>query len=177
MGLTVKQQRFCDEYLLDPNATQAAIKAGYSQKTAEKIGSENLKKPEIATYLNAARTERSEKTKIDAEWLLTRLAEEATADVKDIYDLDGNLLPVDQWPLIWRQGLIAGIDTEIIEHDGVKMGEIKKVRISDRLGRLNLIGKHVSVQAFQENVNHKGIDNLADRLAKAAQLEAARADE
>ena len=49
--MTAKQQRFCDEYLLDLNATQAAIRAGYSPKTAYSIGDENLKKPEIAKYI------------------------------------------------------------------------------------------------------------------------------
>lgn len=49
--LTAKQQRFCDEYLIDLNATQAAIRAGYSKKTAYSIGDENLKKPEIKKYI------------------------------------------------------------------------------------------------------------------------------
>jgi phage terminase small subunit len=49
--MTAKQQRFCDEYLIDLNATQAAIRAGYSKKTAYSIGVENLKKPEIKKYI------------------------------------------------------------------------------------------------------------------------------
>lgn len=49
--MTPKQQRFCDEYLIDLNATQAAIRAGYSKKTAYSIGVENLKKPEIKKYI------------------------------------------------------------------------------------------------------------------------------
>ena len=50
--LTAKQQRFCDEYLIDLNATQAAIRAGYSEKTAYSIGTENLRKPEIKKYID-----------------------------------------------------------------------------------------------------------------------------
>ena len=49
--MTEKQKRFCDEYLIDLNATQAAIRAGYSEKTAGSIGDENLKKPEIKSYI------------------------------------------------------------------------------------------------------------------------------
>lgn len=49
--LTAKQQRFCDEYLIDLNATQAAIRAGYSKKTANRIGTENLSKPVIREYI------------------------------------------------------------------------------------------------------------------------------
>ena len=52
MKLTEKQKRFCDEYLIDLNATQAAIRAGYSQKTAYSIGIENLKKPVIRNYID-----------------------------------------------------------------------------------------------------------------------------
>ena len=69
-NLSSKQQRFVDEYLIDLNATQAAIRAGYSQKTARQIGSENLSKPNIQEAIAFAKRERSEATKIDAEWVL-----------------------------------------------------------------------------------------------------------
>lgn len=165
--LTPKQARFVEEYLIDLNATQAAIRAGYSEKTAEKIGSENIRKPEVKAAIDNAQFKRSQKTKIDANWLLKRLGDEATADVADLYDDDGNILPVKEWPLIWRQGLVAGIDIEIIRADGVAIGEIKKLRVSDRVKRLELIGKHIGVKAFEETVNVKGLDALADRLARA----------
>lgn len=56
--LTAKQQRFCDEYLIDLNATQAAIRAGYSQKTAKQIGQENLTKPDIKEYIEQRMAEK-----------------------------------------------------------------------------------------------------------------------
>lgn len=58
--LTAKQQRFCDEYLIDLNATQAAIRAGYSKKTAYSIGQENLKKPEINAHIEKRMAEKEE---------------------------------------------------------------------------------------------------------------------
>jgi phage terminase small subunit len=61
--LNAKQQRFCDEYLIDLNATQAAIRAGYSEKNARNIASENLAKPNIKEYIDA-RMEEREKTLI-----------------------------------------------------------------------------------------------------------------
>ena len=61
--LTAKQQRFCDEYLIDLNATQAAIRSGYSKKTANRIGTENLSKPVIKEYIDARMAEK-EKTLI-----------------------------------------------------------------------------------------------------------------
>jgi phage terminase small subunit len=58
VALTEKQQMFCDEYLIDLNATQAAIRAGYSEKTARKIGSENLSKPDIREYIDKRMAEK-----------------------------------------------------------------------------------------------------------------------
>ena len=61
--LTAKQQRFCDEYLIDLNATQAAIRAGYSEKAARQIGTENMAKPSIKEYIDQ-RMEAKEKSLI-----------------------------------------------------------------------------------------------------------------
>lgn len=158
MALTDKQRRFVDEYLIDLNATQAAIRAGYSEKTAYRTGADNLRKPQIAEAVAKAKSQRSERTKIDADWLLRRLADEAEADVADLYDESGQLLPVKDWPEIWRKGLVAGLDVEEITIEGVKIGMIKKLKLSDRTKRLELIGKHVDVQAFREQVGHSGPD-------------------
>ena len=165
--LTPKEQRFCDEYIVDLNATQAAIRAGYSRHTARSIGSENLTKPAIINQIEYAKTERATQTGIDAAWVVTRLANEVEADFNDIYDADGALLPVSEWPLIWRQGLITGIDVEIIKGpDGTEMGVVKKIKISDRIKRIELIGRHVSVKAFEERVS-LGVDDIPGRMERA----------
>lgn len=168
--MTPKQEQFVHEYLIDLNATQAALRAGYSEKTAAAIGNENLQKPQIKQAIEAALRERSEKTKIDANWVLSRLAEEANADLSDLYDEEtGALKAVHEWPLIWRQGLVAGVDIlEERDDDGKVIGFTKKIRVSDRIKRIELIGKHIGVNAFQEQVSVKGVDALADRLARAA---------
>ena len=158
--LTAKQQLFCHEYLIDLNATQAAIRAGYSKKTAGSIGEENLKKPEIAEVIAKCKEERSKRTEIDSDWLLKRLADEADADVADLYNDAGGLKPVHEWPEIWRKGLVAGLDThqEYIYDQGERIpdGFIMKIKLSDRIRRLELIGKHVDVQAFPTKVEHTG---------------------
>lgn len=157
MALTPKQQRFVEEYLIDLNATQAALRAGYSERTAYSIGQENLNKPEISAEIDKLMKSRSERTKVDADWLLSRLASEADADVADLYDeATGALKPVRQWPLIFRQGLVAGIDVNQIEVDGSKVGEVVKIKLADRNAKLKMIGDHIGVQAFKHNVNHSG---------------------
>ncbi|KAG3043995.1 hypothetical protein PC121_g22193 [Phytophthora cactorum] len=70
MALTPKQQKFCDEFMIDGNATQAAIRAGYSEKTAYSIGQENLKKPEIAKEIDKRQKKHAEKTGMTVEWVL-----------------------------------------------------------------------------------------------------------
>ena len=71
--MTPKQARFVDEYLLDMNATQAAIRAGYSKKTAYEIGYENMKKPEIAIAVAERKLERAERTQTSTDWVIQSL--------------------------------------------------------------------------------------------------------
>lgn len=73
--LTPKQARFVEEYLVDLNATQAAIRAGYSERTAHSIGAENLIKPEIAAAIAGAKSERSERTEVTQDYVVSNLVE------------------------------------------------------------------------------------------------------
>ena len=82
--LTEKQKQFCLEYLVDLNATQAAIRAGYSQRTAREIGKENLTKPYIQENIQKLIDKRSERTQITADYVLCELKRIAETDnVKD----------------------------------------------------------------------------------------------
>lgn len=153
--MTPRQQRFVEEYLIDLNATQAAIRAGYSEKTAGQQGFDLLKKPEIQDGIAEAQSERAKRTEIDADWVLRRLGDEASADLADLYDESGALKPVHDWPLIWRQGLVAGMDIEELRVEGETAGTIRKVKLSDRVKRLELLGKHVNVQAFRDQLEQK----------------------
>ena len=148
-----KQRRFVAEYLIDLNATQAAIRAGYSAKTASSQGERLLRNVEVQRAVAEAKAARSEKTGIDAAWVLSRLAAEAFADLADLYDELGRVKPVKDWPLVWRQGLVAGVEVETI---GEGAGMVTKIKISDRIKRVELIGKHVDVQAFKEKIEHSG---------------------
>lgn len=85
--LTPKQARFCEEYLVDLNATQAAIRAGYSVESAGSIGSENLTKPEIRARIETAMAERSKRTGINADRVLRELGRIAFVNPKDVLDL------------------------------------------------------------------------------------------
>lgn len=91
MALRPKQEAFVREYLVDLNATQAAIRAGYSAKTAGQIGDENLKKPQIRARIDELINKRAEKLELDAQWVLTKLkdvAERCLTEVEPILEFD-----------------------------------------------------------------------------------------
>lgn len=88
MALTNKQKRFVEEYLIDMNATQAAIRATYSEKTAYSIGIENLKKPEIQEALQEAMQKRSDRTQITQDRVLEELAKVGFKKAADYADAE-----------------------------------------------------------------------------------------
>ncbi|MEB2275881.1 terminase small subunit [Bacillus sp. ILBB4] len=87
MKLTPKQKRFVEEYLVDLNATQAAIRAGYSEKTAEAIGHENLRKPKIKMFIDEALKTRAHRAEISADKVLQELAAIAFANATDVVNV------------------------------------------------------------------------------------------
>jgi phage terminase small subunit len=171
MELTARQQRFVEEYPVDLDGEQAAIRAGYSTRRAKATARALLQEPAIAAAIEAGKAERSGRTKVDADWLLTRLAAEAEADLGDLYDENGDLLPIREWPAIWRQGLVTDLEISAL-YEGTgkerrEIGHVKKVKFAERLRRLELIGKHIRINAFKEIVEHKGLSALAERLERA----------
>jgi len=157
MALTDKQEMFCREYLIDLNATQAAIRAGYSDKTANRTGSENLSKPDIAQRIIDLKSERNERVEVNADYVLRRLVEIDEMDVIDILKDDGGLKMVHEWPKVWRTTL-SGLDilTTVTNFDETTMENIlKKIKWPDKVKNLELLGKHISVMAFKEQAAHE----------------------
>lgn len=171
MALTDKQEMFCREYLIDLNATQAAIRAGYSEKTARKIGSENLSKPDVQGRIAELKVQRNEQVSIDAAYVLRRLVEIDQMDVLDIVKDDLSLKPVTEWPATWRR-YISGFDVaEMFENTGdggarELAGILKKIKWPDKVKNLELLGKHVDVQAFKEQtkVEHGFEEEVSDLM-------------
>ena len=172
--MTPKQERFVEEYLIDLNATQAAIRAGYSVNGAEVTASKLLRNANVASAVAKAQKARSERTGIDAEWVLARLAAEATADVNDLYADNGALKPVSEWPLIWRQGLVSGMDVSREKDGDGDYATVTKLRLSDRIKRLELIGKHVDVQAFAERKEITGANGGPIEISELSDVERAQ---
>ncbi len=133
--LTAKQELFCKEYLIDLNATHAAIRAGYSEKTASVIGHENLSKPYLAEYIAELKAKRNEKIEIDAAWVLKSL--------KKVHDR-------------------CMQEEAVKDRDGVPTGEYK-FEHSGANKALELIGRHTDVQAYKDRTEVRNInEDLSD---------------
>ena len=116
-NLTPKQQRFVEEYLIDLNATQAAIRAGYSEKTAQEIGSENLSKPMVAKAIAEAQEKLSNKTQVTVEMVVQGLLNEA----KDLSEGSTQSARVSAWAHLGKH---LGMFKDKIEHTGPNGGPI-----------------------------------------------------
>lgn len=147
-----RAQAFVAEMMVDLCATAAARRAGYSPTTAARMACELMADPEVQAQLNRAFAERQQRVIGDADFVLRRLMEHAGADMADIYSESGELLPMREWPLIWRQGLVVGVEHATIPGTEVR---ITKVRLADRTKLLELLGKHVKVNAFEERHQHQ----------------------
>jgi phage terminase small subunit len=90
--LTRKQARFVDEYLIDLNATQAAVRAGYSAHTAKSIGQENLTKPDIAAAIDARQSAVAQRNELSQDWIIGRLRDnvERSMQAEPVLDREGN---------------------------------------------------------------------------------------
>lgn len=173
--LNQRQELFCREYIKDLNGTQAAIRAGYSPKTADRMAYELLKKPEIQAFVLQSKAERVEEVKVDANYVLKRLIEIDEMDVADILDDGGDFLPIRKWPKVWRTTL-SGLDIAII-NSGDTEAIIKKIKWPDKVKNLELLGKHIGVGAFTEKVDHTSSDGSMSpaKPTRAEILEAQKA--
>ena len=116
-NLTPKQQRFVEEYLIDLNATQSAIRAGYSEKTAQEIGSENLSKPMVAKAIAEAQEKLSNKAQVTVEMVVQGLLNEA----KDLSEGSTQSARVSAWAHLGKH---LGMFKDKIEHTGANGGPI-----------------------------------------------------
>jgi len=169
--MTPKQQAFVREYLIDLNATQAAIRAGYSARTANEQGARLLANVSVRSAIELAQADRAERTQVNADWVLTRLHDSAIADLADIYSATGELKPMTEWPMIWRTGLVAGIETSM-ERDGEdgdgrpQYVSVRKVKLADRTKLVELLGKHVNIGAFKDRLEIEDITDRAEQMRK-----------
>ncbi|WP_370606065.1 terminase small subunit [Citrobacter cronae] len=180
--LTAMQEAYAQEYTKCPeNQTQAAINAGYSPNTAAVKASVMMRDERIKKRIAELMEERNKRLRVSADYVLLRLVEIDQMDVLDILNEDGSMKPISSWPKVWRTSLSA-LDIATIKTTQASLqkdnGEadlsvedvehiLKKIKWPDKVKNLELIGKHVDVNAFKERLEVSGTVTIADRMAKA----------
>ncbi|EDN6086755.1 terminase small subunit [Salmonella enterica] len=168
--LTAMQEAYAQEYTKCPeNQTQAAINAGFSPNTAAVKASVMMRDERIQKRIAELMEERNKRLRVSADYVLLRLVEIDQMDVLDILHDDGTLKPIREWPKIWRTTL-SGFDLSStimnMNEDSIET-ILKKIKWPDKVKNLELIGKHVDVNAFKERLEVSGTVTIADRMAKA----------
>lgn len=151
--LTEKQKEFCHEYMIDFNATQAAIRAGYSEKTARSIAAENLTKPYLQAYLAGMIQKQAKKTEISVEWIIQEL--------KQLYDRCQSSLT--------SPGAIAGATKQLEllgKHLAMFTDKFKVVNDDLHITVIMVDVKEVIIQVQQVITHHVSDPKVRDRIAR-----------
>jgi len=184
MALTAKQQRFVLEFLLDLNATQAAIRAGYSRESADKQGPRLVAHPAIKAAIDAAKIERSARTEIDAERVLKEIAAMAFYDPADligtareleagaeyqtgegVVEINGKRYAVSG---IVSPAHIAGLPENVrraIVGWGWDRNQNFTLKLADKSKALDQLARHLSL--YNDRLEVNSVERLADRIARA----------
>lgn len=136
--MTKKQERFIEEYLIDLNATQAAIRAGYSPDTAEQIGYQLLQKTSVSNAIAKAMAERSRRTGVSADRVILELARIGFAKITDVIDPKTATIKEDA-----LEDDLACIQSVKIKPN--EWGTEREVRLCDKKAALELLGKHLGI--------------------------------
>lgn len=146
--MTKKQKRFCEEYLIDLNATQAAIRAGYSPDTAKAIGCENLTKPDIRAHIDRAMAERSRRTGVNADRVVQELAKIAFVNATDVIDPKTATVKEDALPE--DTAAIQSVKVKTFGEDGLE----REIKMADKLRALETLGRHLGM--FKDKLELSG---------------------
>lgn len=169
---TAKEEKFCLEVATGVDEFQKPITYGeayrrayavnkMTQKSVDEKASQMMAKVKIKSRVAELRAKVEEKCVVDAAYVRNRLYEIDQMDVLDIYNDDGSIKPIREWPKIWRQYLSAIEVSEVMQNsgdDGQVVAVLKKVKWPDKVRNLELLGKLTSVGAFSEKIDHTSSD-------------------
>ena len=162
MKLTPKQIRFVDEYLVDFNATQAAIRAGYSKKTAAFIGAENLKKPKIAEEIARRQKDLQRRTEVTQERVVKELARIAFANIADYLHVETQTRTKDDGTEVTYQTVMFSETQELSADQRAALAVVKQsvngfeLKLHDKIKALELLGRHIGM--FNDKLSLSGSD-------------------
>lgn len=160
MALTKKQKLFVEEYLIDLNATQAAIRAGYSPNNADKIGSELLGKTRVLNEIKTAMAERSRRTGISQDRVIRELARIAFVNAADVINTKDATIKADA--NVDDTAAIQSVKVKSFGEDGIE----REIKMADKLRALELLGKHLGMYQNNLSVTVETSQNLDDIMSQ-----------
>lgn len=171
-ALTPKQKRFCEEYIVDFNATQAAIRAGYSENTARNIAGNLLTKINIQEYVKSLSNKQQQRTEITADRVIEEIAKVAFCDIKNLYNEDGRL----KEPQELEDHVSATVSSfknrreyQGKDEDGnAEYATIDEYKTYDKLKALELLGKRFAIFTDKQEVTHTISEEMQQALLKAS---------
>ena len=165
--LTAKQQKFVDEYLIDLNATQAAIRAGYSVKTAGWIGQQLLVKTHISECIRKRRDALSKKTEVSQERIVLEMKRLALFDVRNFFRDDGTPIPIKELSDD-AAAAIVGLDVVSIGNSESGIGQVIKYKLPDKNKSLENLARILGHFDRDKNKEQDGVSKLAEALISLA---------
>ena len=166
-GLTAKQKLFCEEYLVDLNATQAAIRAKYSENSAQQISHEILLKPVVAQYITNLKAKREKRTEVTSDRVVKELAKLAFFNMQDVVDDEGATKGLTEWDRD-DMAAIQEITEDKLGNEGDAVITRRKIKVSDKKAALDLLGRHLGI--FNDkitNIHQIDLSNLSDEELNA----------
>ncbi|MCD1644151.1 terminase small subunit [Aurantimonas coralicida] len=157
--LTPKQERFVQEYLVDLNATQAAIRTGYSAKTAKQQGQRLLTNADVQAAVSAAREEASERSGVTIERALQEMARLGFSDIRNIFTEGGQL----KHPSSWDDATAAAVSSVKVvtrptggedENGNKEVEHVHEIKLWDKNSALDKIGKHLGMFIDRGEIKH-----------------------
>ncbi len=143
-NLTARQARFVQEYLVDLNAKQAAIRAGYSPRSAETNGNRMLRNAQVAAAVRVAKAERERRTEITSDRVLRELARVAFFDPRKLFGADGQPLPIAELDDD-AAAVVAGLEVSVAHNDDGTVTRVAKIKLADKLAALEKLGRHLGL--------------------------------
>jgi phage terminase small subunit len=159
MPLTPKQERFVREYLIDLNATQAAVRAGYSRKTAHSIGHENLRKPDIQRAIAQSQKTLATKLEVTAARIVAELAKIGFANMQDYMRVGADGDPCLDFSKVTRDQAAALCEVTVEDFKdgrGEDARDVRRVKfkLADKRAALVDLGRHLGL--FKEKIERSG---------------------
>ena len=165
--ITARQLKFCAEYLKDLNGTQAAIRAGFSAKTADSQVTRLLKNVRIKKEIAKRIALREKRAELTGDLVIAELRKIGFADIRKLYDVNGSVLNIKDLPDDVATAVVSFEADELFEGVGLQrreVGETKKIKLADKVKALNLLGNHFGI--FKKEVEVAGVEKIADIMER-----------